>query len=89
MLSAETNIVNRLGLHARAAALLVKLANSYKTEITIANGPHKANAKSIMEVLMLAATKGTTVKITADGPDENEALEAILQLVNNKFNESE
>ncbi len=89
MLSENATIINRLGLHARAAALLVKLSNSFQSEITLRNGAHTANTKNIMELLMLAATQGTPVTLTVEGSDESEALKAVLELINNKFNEAE
>ncbi|MBF0286581.1 MAG: HPr family phosphocarrier protein [SAR324 cluster bacterium] len=81
--------MNRLGLHARAAALLVKLSNSYQSEIYMKHGGNSANTKNIMEVLMLAATQGSSVDISVDGSDEGEAMGAVLELIANKFNEAE
>lgn len=89
MIEKTAMIVNRLGLHARAAALLVKLSNSFQSEILIEHGGNSANTKNIMEVLMLAATQGTTLKISASGTDEQPAMEAVLELIANKFNEAE
>lgn len=89
MIEKTAMIVNRLGLHARAAALLVKLSNSFQSEILIEHGGNVANTKNIMEVLMLAATQGTTLKISASGADEQPAMEAVLELIANKFNEAE
>ena len=89
MRSEDVTIINRLGLHARAAAQLLKLANQFKSDITIVKDGHSANAKTIMELLMLAATKGTLLTIKAEGDDKNEAVDAILELINNKFNELE
>ena len=85
----NVTIINRLGLHARAAAQLLRLANTFKSDITLVKGEQKANAKTIMELLMLAATKGTKLIIHAEGPDEDAAIKAILELINNKFNEIE
>jgi len=89
MYSQETTIVNKLGLHARAAAQMVKLANRYKSRISVSKGSHSANAKTIMEVLMLAGTQGTPVTVTAEGADEAEAGSAVVQLIDERFNESE
>jgi len=83
----ESEITNRLGLHARAAAQLVHLANRFASEIRIAKDGVEVNAKSIMGVLMLAAPKDSLVIITADGPDAEEAVEAICRLIAGKFGE--
>ena len=80
-------ITNRLGLHARAAAQLVHLANRFASEIRIAKDGVEVNAKSIMGVLMLAAPKDSLVVIRADGPDAEEAVEAICRLITGKFGE--
>jgi len=83
-------IKNKLGLHARAAAKLVKEAKRFSSEITILKDDnHLANAKSIMGVMMLAATKGTKLKLSATGRDAIKALEALEALINNRFGESE
>ncbi len=89
MTNTTAQIINRLGLHARAAALLVKLSNSFQSEIYMKHGGNSANTKNIMEVLMLAATQGSTVDISIDGSDEEKAMEAVLELIANKFNEAE
>ena len=83
-------ITNQLGLHARAAAKLVKLANSFESDILLARSesPHKtADARSIFNVLLLAAAKNASIEIVADGADEEAALEALCRLVANKFGE--
>lgn len=83
-------IKNRLGLHARAAARLVKLANAYQSEIRIArsDASHRtADAKSIFGVLLLAATQGTEVEINVEGADENEAVDELSRLIEGKFGE--
>ena len=82
-------IINRLGLHAHATAQLVRLANKYPCRINLEKGGQVKDAKSVMEVLMLGATKGTTIKITAEGEKENEALKAISELFASRFNELE
>lgn len=80
-------IVNRLGLHARAAAKLVHLANRFASEIRIVKNGMEVNGKSIMGVLMLAASKDSSVLVRAKGPDAAEAVEAIGQLIAGKFGE--
>lgn len=80
-------IVNRLGLHARAAAKLVKLAAGFGCSIELLHGRRRANAKSIMGVLMLAATRGTELTITADGEDAAAALAALEALIQRRFDE--
>jgi phosphocarrier protein len=83
----ELTIVNKLGLHARAAGALVKLASTFRSEITVEKDGTKVNAKSIMGLLMLAASMGSTVRLTAEGDDEQEAADAVEGLVTGKFNE--
>jgi phosphocarrier protein len=87
MVEKDVMITNRLGLHARAAAKLVNLAGKYHSHITISTEQICADAKSILGVLTLAAGKDTMVKIEAEGPDEKESLEAIIDLIENKFGE--
>jgi phosphocarrier protein HPr len=89
MARAETEIINKLGLHARASAKLTQLAGSFKCEVWMEKGPRRINAKSIMGVMMLAAGKGSQVVVDTDGEDEQAALEAILGLIANKFGEGE
>ena len=89
MLSQEITIVNRLGLHARAAAQLVRMANEYPCDIHLDKDGQVSNAKSVMEVLMLGATSGTSLKVSADGEKEDEALKAIVALFDARFNELE
>ena len=89
MVSQDILIINRLGLHARAAAQLVRLANEYSCDILLTKDGQVKNAKSVMEVLMLGATKDTTIKVSADGEKEEEALEAIAALFGAYFNELE
>lgn len=86
--SAEVEIVNELGLHARAAANFVKVANKFSSEITVDKNGVSANGKSIMGVMMLAAAKGSVITITAVGEDAKESLEALKELVENKFGEA-
>ena len=85
----ETRIVNRLGLHARAAAQLVRMANEYNSDISLIKPNQQANAKTIMEVLMLGAAQGEDLAVEARGDDEEHAVEAIVQLIDARFNELE
>lgn len=82
-------IINALGLHARAAAQLVQVANRYKSEVTLLCEGQKANAKSIMGVLMLAAAKGMEVTVTCKGDDAEACLQDIQKLIANRFGESQ
>ncbi|SIR57220.1 phosphocarrier protein [Pseudacidovorax sp. RU35E] len=82
-------ISNKLGLHARASAKLTKLAGSFPCEVWIARGERRVNAKSIMGVMMLAAGLGATVELETDGAQEQEAMDAIVALMNDKFGEGE
>jgi phosphocarrier protein HPr len=86
---ATLEIVNRLGLHARAAALLVQTASKYDAEVTIAKDGQVVNGRSIMGVMMLAAEQGSRIEVTAAGPQAQEALEAIRALVAARFHEPE
>jgi len=83
----EFDILNRLGLHARAAAKLVRLANEFASEILVAKDGMEVNGKSIMGVLMLAAPKDAKILIRANGPDAEEAVAAIGELIAGKFGE--
>jgi phosphocarrier protein HPr len=89
MPSAESTIVNKLGLHARAAAKLTHLAGTYKSEIWLSRSGRRVNAKSIMGVMMLAAGQGTSVLVEAKGDDAENAIAAIAKLVADRFGESE
>ncbi len=89
MIKTSTNISNKLGLHARASAKLTKLAGSFPCEVWIAKGERRVNAKSIMGVMMLAAGIGSTVEIDTDGEREQEAMDALLALISDKFGEGE
>jgi len=82
-------IKNKLGLHARAAALLVQTASGYDSEVVIEKDGVEVNGKSIMGLMMLAAAKGTDVLVRVDGPDEEEALTGITGLIDEKFREEE
>lgn len=89
MLNKKVEIINKLGLHARASSKLVELANKFDSEIWLEKDNKKANAKSIMTVMMLAASKGSIVTITTTGTDEDEAMDEIITLIANKFGEQE
>ncbi len=89
MLQREVEIVNKLGLHARASAKLTQLAGQYKSSIWLIRNGRRVNAKSIMGVMMLAAAKGATVGIETDGPDEEAAMNALKGLIANRFDEGE
>lgn len=85
----EIPIINKLGLHARAAAKLVHTASRYSSDIKLRKGAEEVDAKSILGILLLAAGKGSTVTVTASGGDEHEALDSIEQLFLNRFDEVE
>lgn len=87
MIERETEIVNRLGLHARAAAKLVHLAGGFDSRITVAKDGEEVDGKSILGVLLLAAAQGSRVTVRADGVDEGAALEAVTGLIANRFEE--
>ena len=89
MPSRPAEIANKLGLHARAAARLTHLASGYQCEIWLSRSGRRVNAKSIMGVMMLAAGKGTEVLIEAEGSDANAALDALAQLIADRFGEGE
>ncbi len=82
-------IINKLGLHARASAKLTQLASRFKCEVMLTRNNRRINAKSIMGVMMLAAAKGSTITIETLGEDEAEAMEALLELINDYFGEGE
>jgi len=89
MPSVKAEIVNKLGLHARAAAKLTHLASNYHSDIWISRSGRRVNAKSIMGVMMLAAGQGTSVLLEAEGADAEQALAALTQLIANRFGEGE
>lgn len=89
MLQREVEIINKLGLHARASVKLTQTAAGFSAEIWISRNGKRVNAKSIMGVMMLAAARGTTVTLEVDGPDEASALEALIALVADRFGEPE
>ena len=89
MARAEVQIINKLGLHARASAKLTQLASGFDSEVWMEKGSRRVNAKSIMGVMMLAAGKGVQVTIETDGADEQEAMAALMALIADKFGEGE
>ena len=89
MAQQEVEIVNKLGLHARASAKLTQLATQYTSDVWIARGTRRVNAKSIMGVMMLAAAKGAKVTLETSGADEAAAMEALVALIADKFGEGE
>ena len=89
MVRAETAILNKLGLHARASAKLTQLASHFASDVWMEKGSRRINAKSIMGVMMLAAGIGTEVQIETEGVDEQAAMDAIIALINDKFGEGQ
>ena len=89
MIETEVKIANRLGLHARAAARFVQLANRFQSSIAVVKGVSKVDGKSILGLLTLAAAKGTRLRLTADGDDEKQALAQLARLVRERFGEEE
>jgi phosphocarrier protein len=89
MLDKEVEIINKLGLHARAAAKLVSCANSFSSHVFLDRNGQRVNGKSIMGVMMLAANQGSTLRIEIDGSDEQEAMHALTSLINERFGEDQ
>ena len=89
MIQQTTTIINKLGLHARASAKLTKIAGSFPCEVWISKGDRRVNAKSIMGVMMLAAGIGSDIEVETEGEREQEAMDALLALINDKFGEGE
>ena len=89
MQTTEVTISNKLGLHARAAAKLVAVADGYGADVMVDKDGQKVNGKSIMGVMMLAASRGTVLTLSADGEGEQEVLDALVQLIDGKFGEGE
>jgi phosphocarrier protein len=89
MVSQQITIINKLGLHARAASKLVNQASQFECDIYIDRNGNRVNAKSIMGVMMLAASKGTEIILEAEGNDEQACLDAVVELINNRFDETE
>ena len=89
MIKKSVTISNKLGVHARASAKLTKIAGSFPCEVWLSRGDRRINAKSIMGVMMLAAGLGSTVELETNGEQEEEAMDAIVRLMNDKFGEGE
>ena len=89
MTQQQVEIINRLGLHARAAAKLVHTANGFRSQVYVGTGEEEVNAKSILGLLTLAATKGTPRMVRAEGEDEEEAVRAVVTLFQDRFGEGE
>ncbi|MBO6848978.1 MAG: HPr family phosphocarrier protein [Marinobacter sp.] len=89
MIRRTVTIINKLGLHARATAKLVATASAYQSTVRISGKGREVDAKNIMQVMMLAASKGTEVELMAEGPDEEAAIDALIELINDYFGEGE
>lgn len=89
MISERITIINKLGLHARAASKLVNCASQFESEVFISRKENRVNAKSIMGVMMLAASKGVELDLEIDGNDERECRDALVGLINDRFGEDE
>ncbi|HEY3325749.1 MAG TPA: HPr family phosphocarrier protein [Novimethylophilus sp.] len=89
MIRQEIEIVNKLGLHARASTKLTQVAGQFDSQLWIERGTRRVNAKSIMGVMMLAASKGSKITLEASGDDETAAMSQLVELINNKFGEGE
>ena len=89
MIKTRTTISNKLGLHARASAKFTKLAGSFRCEVWMSKGERRVNAKSIMGVMMLAAGLGSSVELECEGEREDDAMKALIALINDKFGEGE
>jgi phosphocarrier protein len=87
MIRRQVEIINKLGLHARAAAKFVTLASGFESEVQVALKDNQVNGKSIMGIMMLAAAKGTQLDIVVEGPDEQVAIEKLCELITNRFDE--
>jgi phosphocarrier protein HPr len=89
MRTTTVSIINKHGMHARASAKFVTLASQFKSDVTLGRNGQQANGKSIMGIMMLAAAKGSQVELTVDGEDEAPALDALAELIANRFGEDE
>jgi phosphocarrier protein len=89
MLQREVEIINKLGLHARASAKLTQVAGQFKANVWVTRNGRRVNAKSIMGVMMLAAAQGSTLMVETDGPDEGQAMDAVVRLIAGRFEEKE
>ncbi len=89
MIERELEIINKLGLHARAAAKFVAVSSKFNSHLTVTRNGREVNGKSIMGVMMLAASKGTCIIVKAEGDDEQQAVDALEQLIKDRFGENE
>lgn len=89
MLTETVTIINKLGLHARAAALFANTASRYSSQIKVGLNGKLVDAKSVMSLMLLAANQGTIITLQAEGQDQQEAMQAIIELINNRFDEDE
>jgi phosphocarrier protein len=89
MLQREVEIINKLGLHARASAKLTQVAGQFKANVWVTRNGRRVNAKSIMGVMMLAAAQGSTLVVETEGSDEGQAMEAVIRLIARRFEEGE
>ena len=89
MLQQEVEIINKLGLHARASAKLTQVAGQFTSDVWVSRNGRRVNAKSIMGVMMLAAAKGSTILVETEGHDEEEAMQALKKLIAERFGEGE
>jgi phosphocarrier protein HPr len=89
MINQNITIINKLGLHARAASKLVNCASQFESDVFIGRNGNRVNAKSIMGVMMLAASKGVELELEVDGNDEQDCQQALVDLINNRFGENE
>ena len=89
MIHKEIEIINKLGLHARASAKFTQLASRFKSEVWLTRNKQRINAKSIMGVMMLAAGQGAKLELEASGEDEQACVDALVELINNRFDEEE
>ena len=87
MFMKETTVINQVGLHARPATFFIQKANEYKSSIWVEKDDRRVNAKSLLGVLSLGIVKGTAIKLIADGPDEEAAINALVDLINSEFSE--
>lgn len=87
MVTKNVTVINKTGIHARPASLFIKTATKFQSNISIENGNKKCNAKSLISLLSLAITYGTKVTITAEGPDEKQAVDTLAELIESKFDE--
>jgi len=89
VVESEITVINRLGLHARAAAKFVSLASGFQAEVTVTREGREVNGKSIMGVMMLAAGQGSVLCLRAEGPDESAAIAGLSELINDRFGEDQ